>query len=123
MQLLFCFNTLCKHLRFELLRFHINRKGQLFFGTTLPDPASQSIHHHNKQPFRKLFDDVKSIFCTIYEDYCECDFKFVTRYVCLVNLTYFVLGHWKVNPEIDSNSVPPCLSKKANLPQKIERTG
>ena len=46
-------------------------------------------------------------------------FNFVTRYVGLIIfLTYIYLfrallkfGHWKVNPEIDSNSVPPYLLK------------
>ena len=46
-----------------------------------------------------------------YKDYCKFGFNSVTRYVYLVNFDLFravlKLGHWKVNPEFDSNLVLP----------------
>ena len=62
-----------------------------FFGATLRDASLPSLRHHNKQSFRTLFDDVNSKFCKIYEDYCEFQLNFVTKYLCLVNFDLFLV--------------------------------
>ena len=70
---------------------------------------------------QRAIGDVKSIFCKINEDFCQLKFHFVNK-VCVFSFFFFFflfylfravlkLGHWKVNAEIDSKSVPPYLLK------------